>query len=329
VTDEPTPPQAEATAVQRPDPQPPTETADPAAELSEAAPLPELAAEPQPSLPAGAEPAPEPSVAEPPAAPAPEAKASRRRLALGLAGALVAVAAGGGIGYAVLNQGRNQDAGKKTTGKAWKAPEPKRTGAYGATSGGSHYGALRKLLLPMPETYVPGPDVAEFGNDAQLSGKQASDLVKERYRSLPKKQRETVRKAVDRLGIQGIGMRTYSTYGGSGGATDGEAALVVEIRLLQMTNKRAARAATDFFAAATEGTGVLRKGPTIAGHPKARCVLPPLEKGVPLDSMYCEATEGDLVISLSASGTTPLQKDDAAKLLKQQLDRVKDPGEAA
>lgn len=294
MTDEPTPPAADAATAA---PQPPTETAEtagPATELSEPA---------------------------PPAPPAPEAKAPRRRLALGLAAALVAVVAGGGIGYAVLEP----NADGKAAAKTWKAPEPKETGAYGANSGGSHYGTLGKLLLPMPEAYVPGPDVAEFGNDAELSGKEASDLLKNNYRSLPKKQRQAAGKSVDQLHIQGIGMRTYSTYGQVGNAEDG---LVIEIQLVQMKNKQAARAGSEFFAAFAEATGVFRKGPKIAGHSKATCVLLPREKGVQLDQMLCEATEGDLLVTLTATGTTPFQKNVAADLLKQQLDRVKDPGEA-
>jgi hypothetical protein len=235
------------------------------------------------------------------------------------------VAAGGGTGYAVLDQG----AAVKATGKPWKAPLPQKTASYGAESGGSHYGALRKLLLPMPQAYVPGPDVAEFGNDAQLSGKRASDLLKAGYRDLPKKQRLAAGKAVDRLGVEGIGLRTYSIYGSVGVGTDGDDALVVEIELLQLKNKQAARGATDFFSALAKEVVDLRKGPKIAGYGNAVCVLPPRDKGVPLDRMDCEATEGDLVISLTATGTTPLPKEDAVALLKQQLDRVKDPGEAA
>jgi hypothetical protein len=44
--------------------------------------------------------------------------------------------------------------------------------------------------------------------------------------------------------------------------------------------------------------------------------------------MYCQATEGDLLITFNATGTTPFAKDTAADLLKKQLDRVQDPGEA-
>lgn len=258
----------------------------------------------------------------------------RRRLALGLAAALVAVAAGG-IGYAVLDargQGGRTAAVGEWPGAALKSapsstpvPTPGKSGAYGSRPGGSHYGALSRLLLPMPKSYVPGPDLAEFGNDVELNGRQASALMKESYRGLPAKQRRAAEKAVDRLGVQGIGMRTYSTYS-LNGTTDG---LVVDIQLVQMRNQRAASAASEFFAEFTKASGgTFRKGPRIAGHDGARCVLPPREAGVELDTMICQATEGDLLVSLTADSTAPLSKDAVAKLLKQQLDRVKAQGEA-
>jgi hypothetical protein len=267
-------------------------------------------------------PLPEPEAPAVPVIPAP-AKKSRKPLALGLAGALVAVAAGGGIGYAVLRH-RNE-ADDKAKAQPWKAPKPTKTGSYGAQSGGSHYGKLGKLLLPVPDDYVPGPDVAEYGNDVELSGKQATALMKDAYRGLSKKERRSAEKSIDRLYIQGIGMRTYSAYGYSG---DGEEGLSIEIRIVQMKNKKAASSATEFYTAFAKATGLFRKGPKIAGHPKAGCFLPPKDTGVHLDSMYCQATEGDLLITLNATGTTPFAKDTAADLLKKQLDRVQDPGEA-
>jgi hypothetical protein len=267
---------------------------------------------PLPELPPGPLPEPPPEfLPEPP-------RRSRKPLAIGLAAALVALAACGGIGYAVLRD-------DKVAAKPWKAPEPKKTGSYGAESGGSHYGRLGKLLLPIPKNYVPGPDVAEFGNDVELSGKQATALMKDTYRSLPKKQRQAAEKSIDRLYIQGIGMRTYSTYRYSGAPEQG---LAVEIRIVQMKNKKAARSATEFYTAFAKATGVFRSGPKIAGHAAAGCFLPPKDTGVELDSMYCQATEGDLLITMKATGTTPFAKDTAADLLKKQLDRVQDPGEA-
>jgi hypothetical protein len=248
---------------------------------------------------------------------------SRKPLALGLAAAFVVVAGGGGIGYAVLRH--QQNAGHKADAQPWKAPEPKKTGSYGTESGGSHYGKLGKLLLPVPDDFVPGPDVAQYGNDVELSGKQAVALFKDAYRDLAKKQRQAAEKNIDELYIQGIGMRTYTSYGYSG---DGEEGLSVEIRIVQMKNKKAARSATEFYTAFVKATGIFRKGPKIAGHPAAGCFLPPKDTKVKLDSMFCQATEGDLMITMNATGTTPFAKDTAAKLLQKQLDRVQDPGEA-
>ncbi|MDX3097168.1 hypothetical protein PV703_14930 [Streptomyces sp. ME01-24h] len=242
----------------------------------------------------------------------------RRGLALGIAAALVAVVAGGGIGFAVLKHQKAD--GRHAGSKAWKAPEPKKTAEYGTESGGSHYGALGKLLLPVPPTYLPGPDVDEYGNDAEFTGKQAVAVFEGDLAGLPKKQRDRLHRAVSGLHIQGVGLRTYREMTGQ---------TVLETQIVQMKNKSAARAGTDFFTEFTKALGVFRNGPKIEGHDKARCVLPPKKPGGKLDTMICEATEGDLTIRMSVSGRSPLHKNEAADLFKQQLDRVEDPGEAA
>lgn len=267
-------------------------------------------------------PAPEP-VPEPEAVPegAPEtasAPKSRRGLALGIAAALVAVAAGGGIGYAVLHQDDSAD--KRPAAEPWKAPIPAKTGEFGAKSGGSHYGRLGKLLLPLPDTYEPGPDVHEFGNDVELDAKQAESMMKGSISHLPKKNRKAVEKAIDDLHLQGAGMRTYRSSDGL---------YVIEIQIVQMKNKQAAADRTEYFDEFTKALGIFRNGPKIAGHDKARCVLPPTEPGKKLDEMTCQATEGDLLVTMDVTGTVPLHKTEAADLLKQQLDRIQDPGVSA
>ncbi|MFJ4987982.1 hypothetical protein ACIP9H_29780 [Streptomyces sp. NPDC088732] len=246
-----------------------------------------------------------------------EPRRSRRGLAIGVAGALVAVAAGGGIGFAVLQQ---KDDGKQATARPWKAPEPSKTAEYGARSGGSHYGALGKLLLPVPLGYTSGPDLAEYGNDAEFTGKDAVAVFQGDIADLPKKERTQLRKTIDAMRIQGVGMRTYSDMSG---------VIAVDMQIVQMKNKNFARAGTDYFSAFTKALGVFRNGPRIAGHDKARCVLPPKKPGAELDAMTCQATEGDLMVSMTVTGLAPLKKDDAADLFKKQLDRVQDPGEAA
>jgi hypothetical protein len=261
---------------------------------------------------------------EPGAAPgvpaSPQAR-GRRRVALGTAAALVAVAAAGGIGYAVLQHGGSGDAkaAQSPAATPWAQPTPTATKAFGARSGGSHYGSLSLLLLPIPDNYDAGPDVDEFGNDVVLDAHHAQDLVKGDVTSLPAKDRKKVEAGVDALHIEGAGLRTYAQH---------DDRLVIQMEIVQMKNEDAARSETKFFTAFTRALGVLRKGPKITGHPQATCVLPPKEKGEKLDTMFCQATEGDLMVKMTASGTLPLEQAEAADLLRKQLDRVRDPGQA-
>ncbi|SDP22513.1 hypothetical protein [Actinacidiphila guanduensis] len=306
----------------------------PAAVNAPQEPAPESASEPAPEQPAPLQhavfsaeaPAPEAPAAFPaplpplPPALPPEPTATarpRRRTALVTAGVLVAVAACGGVGYAVLHGGD----GKNGTHVAapWTAPTPTATKAFGARSGGSHYGSLRLLLLPIPEGYGPGEDVDAYGNDVVLGVKQATDLFRGDLSDLSAKERKQLDKSIDALHIEGAGMRTYSKN-----TSDME----VQIRLVQMKNEEGARAQTDFFRDFSKALGVFRDGPKIKGYPKAACFLPPADKSDKLDEMTCEATEGDLMVELEVEGVKPLQKNEAAALFRKQLDRVRDPGEA-
>lgn len=267
---------------------------------------PELSAVPAPPLPPQFPPA--------PAGPAPVR--SRRGLALGLAAALVAVVAGSGIGYAVLHGKDGKPAAKHAAG-SWTEPTPTATKAFGTRSGGSHYGSPRLLLLPVPAGYMPGPDVDGYGNDVALDAKQARQLVRGDSRGLSAKERKKVDGALDDLHIESAGMRTYTDAGGE---------MVVQMRIVQMKNKEAAQGVTDYFTAFTKAMGVFRTGPKVKGYPKATCVLPPAESHDTLDTMTCQATEGDLMVMMTVDGTRPLEKSDAADLLRKQLDRIKDPG---
>lgn len=252
----------------------------------------------------------------PPETAGPAAVRSRRGLALGLAAVLVAVVAGGGVGYAVLH-GKDGRTDAKPAATPWTEPTPTATKAFGTRSGGSHYGSPRLLLLPIPGGYLPGPDVDEYGNDVALDAEQAQRLVKGDSRDMSAKERKELNEAVDSLHIESAGMRTYTQTGGG---------LVVQIRIVQMRNKQAARAETDYFTAFTKAMGVFRTGPKVKGYPKATCVLPPAEPGDALDEMTCQATEGDLMVTMTADGPRPLAKSDAVDLLRDQLDRIKDPG---
>lgn len=165
--------------------------------------------------------------------------------------------------------------------------------------------------------YVPGPDIEEFGNDAVLGAQQAVALMKQGGRGLSADERKESDKAVDRLKVKGIALRSYS---------DGKA--VTEMRLSQMENTQAIKSLHDVQGQLAHALKELRAGPKIDGHPNAACYLLPKRDKVPLDAMVCTAYEGDIMVSAYTYGAAPLDTGAAAGLLREQLDYVKSPGES-
>jgi hypothetical protein len=260
--------------------------------------------------------APTPITAPAPApAPAPRGPGARG-IALLACGALLAVAALGSAAYAAVHGGGG---GGHTA--AWQAPRPQRSGSYGSLSGGTHYGKLTKLLLPVPAGFVAGPDDGQYGNDAQLDAARATAVLESPYASLPSAERAAMRRGVAAMHVEGLGLRTYQ-------ASDGSA--VAEVVLVQMRNQAAAKAGVAYFHTVTGHNAALRKGPAVHGHTGAYCAVP--KKKVSrrrLTAMTCAAAEGDLMVTLSVNGPAPLPTTTYATLLQHQLDRVQDPGEAA
>ncbi|MCZ2526692.1 hypothetical protein [Streptomyces sp. HB2AG] len=255
---------------------------------------------------------------QPPGAsgPAPAPGSRRGRWAvLGIVAALVAVAAAVGVGRVALEQ---RESGTPEVEKPWTAPVPEASAEYGAGRGGSHYGPLGKLLLPLPEGYEEGPDIGAWGNDVELTGKEAREMAGRAYEGLPAKERKAALKAVEALKVKGVGARTFQDQ------YDHD--LLVEMQLVQM-RKSGAKSLTAFRTELLEGLGVFRNGPRIKGFDEARCFLPPKEKGEGLDMMICFAYDGDLMVTMTAEGTSPLKKKDAADLLRRQLERIATPGE--
>jgi len=238
-------------------------------------------------------------------------------VALAVAGGLVGLAAVGGVGYVGLHGGGVTRAGSVATPSA--SPSPTTSETFGAKSGGSHFGSLSLLLLPMPEDYGPGPDVKQYGDHVELDAKKATAMIEGDVSGLSKQQRAALDASIGSLHIVGAGLRTYAS---------GDDQLVVQMELVQMGNKTAARTAPEYFGAFIDELGGFRAGPKVAGYPQAVCVLPSADSGEDLDTMVCEATEGDLMVTMTVDGPAPLEQGTAADLLSKQLDRIKDPGEA-
>ncbi|MQY13133.1 hypothetical protein SRB5_32740 [Streptomyces sp. RB5] len=244
--------------------------------------------------------------------PQPTPPRPRGPLALIVATVLVAGACGGGLAYAYLTADKADRTAKTTV---WKPPGPKDKD----TAGGPltvHTG-LGTKLLPIPDNYSAGPDIDEFGNDAELTSKQATALFKQSGRGLPRAERREFDKYVDRMKLKGIAMRSYAY------SSD----VLIEIQLAEMTR----RSATDFTAFEAELNERIgsAKGPGIDGYKDARCFVRKTESDDKLQVMDCTATTGNILVSFSAYGVKPLNKTDAASLLKKQLDHIKSPGEAA
>ncbi|MET9515313.1 hypothetical protein [Streptomyces sp. NPDC002994] len=183
-------------------------------------------------------------------------------------------------------------------------------------------GKLAQRLLPVPDGYTPGPDIGEYGNDAELGERQAVALMQESAAALPRDLRKERLRSIDRMRVQGFAMRSYAS-------DDSE--LVVEAQLVQM-KPGAARDRIRGFTAMVDAFDVLRKGPKIKGHKNARCYVAPKPPagesgGERLGAMFCLAYEDDLFISTTSYGKQPLYAESAAELLRKQLDLVASPGE--
>ncbi|WP_406371495.1 hypothetical protein OH781_18110 [Streptomyces sp. NBC_01550] len=256
----------------------------------------------------------EPSPPTEPTSPAPKGGARRVVLAV-LPAVLVLGALGGAAAY---TEATVNSADRTVTTKVWGggAHKPAKDPA-GDVGRGRADTELSKLLLPVPENYRLGPDMGEYGNDDEISGKKATAQMKESGRGIAGKQRRERDQRIDRLHVQGIAQRSY---------TSDDNDLTVEIQIVKMKDKRAVH---DMFGFQTElmGTyGGFRKGPTIEGHKKAKCFREPQTKSK-LDALFCFAYDGELSLTVNAYGTKPFSASHVADLVKDQLDHIESPGE--
>ncbi|RPF34542.1 hypothetical protein [Streptomyces sp. TLI_185] len=267
----------------------------------------------------------EPTVAsvEPgaPAVPAaPVGKPRRRgRIAAVAGSALLAVAVAAGVGYTVVTvNGADRDAGAAV----WKFPKQKSADDEKK----ARAKGLSGMLLTYTNGWKRGPDLGNFAADTELSGAQATALRKESLRDLPRTQRRQLEKLIDRQHIEGMAMRSYVK--GAGAEFFSDTAVAVNIQLSQMKNRAAVR---NISASQNEFLGRLggfRKGPKIEGYKEAACFLPRKDSHEHLEAMLCSAYRGNVLVTVTADGVKPFDSKGIAELLKDQLDRIAEPGEA-
>ncbi|MEU5097758.1 hypothetical protein [Streptomyces sp. NPDC020996] len=244
----------------------------------------------------------------------------RGRIAAVAGSVLLAAAVVAGVGYTVVTvENADRDAGAPV----WKLPKTKPADTEAADAKG-----LAGMLVPYgADGWSRGPDIGEFGSDTQLGGARATALRKEWVSGLPRSQRRELERRIDKQRIQGMAMRSYVSTDEKSSVYTSRAS-TVSIQLVQMDNKAALRDAAEFQHGLLDALGVFRDGPRVEGHKNARCFLPPVDKDEKLDTMYCSAYQGDVLVTLSADGAKPLEARGVARLLKEQLDRIAEPGKA-
>jgi hypothetical protein len=247
-----------------------------------------------------------------PDGPQPSTTRRRRIPATVISAVLVLCAAGAGGAYTWI---RVSAADRTVTTRIWADPTPQETRR--TTPPHRTGDSLTLKLLPVPEYYTLGPDIAGHGNDTEFTGKQAVALFKKGMGNLPREQHRQRSEAVDRLQIRGLAMRTYVN------SSD----LVLETQIARLADKRAVRKFSTFQSDLTKTFKIFREGPKIKDHDNVHCYLAPMTADAELEIMFCTAHEDDLLITITGYAAKPLNARKAAEFVRNQLNHVASPGE--
>ncbi|MER7102460.1 hypothetical protein ABT383_22835 [Streptomyces humidus] len=259
------------------------------------------------------------------AEPAPAGARRTGRIAAVAGSVLLACAVVGGT--VVTVRGADRGHGSPT----WKFPETPAEGEDGADGKGPRKGAaagsgLSALMVPFgTDGFQPGPDMREFGSDAEFSGAQATALRKESIKDLPSASRRKLEKLIDKEPVKGMAMRSYAVAWSDYNRKD---TIVFDVTLSRLENPTAARRSATAFNGFLAAVDVFRKGPRIEGRPDARCSLSPKGEAEDLGVALCTAAVGDVLVSVSSAAPDPIDGTFVAKFFAAQLARIDDPGQA-
>ncbi|MGW1882138.1 hypothetical protein [Streptomyces sp. NPDC001970] len=250
--------------------------------------------------------------------------AKRKLLTVVLPVVLVLAVIGGGVTYTSVTVAA---ADRTAPTIVWENLDPKteaKDPAELSATRGKASTPLSKLLLPVPSGFELGPDIEGYGNDGELAEKDAVALLKSEGKGLAGKKRRAYEKQVERLGVQGIAVRSFASQ---------DADLVVDVHITRMKNKSRIRDMYKLRTGLAELLG-FPKGPKIKDHKNSACYLMPQgkegskkEKAEQLDGMICVAYDSENLVAVTAAGAKPFDKSAVAALVKKQLDHIKSPGE--
>lgn len=256
---------------------------------------------------------------------APKPRRARKLLTVVLPAVLVLGAIGGGVTYTGVTI---SSADRSAETVVWGEEETKqkddpasREVGYGKAST-----PLSKLLIPVPQGYVLGPDIESYGNDDEVGPAEATALVKQEGKGLSGKKRREYEKRVDKLGIKGVALRTLVSE-------DDE--IVAYVRVTQMKDKKQIREAFELKKEVFEFLE-FPKGPKISGHKNSACFKAPVDKDLDkeekrrqLSELVCSAYDSEVEVTIMLSGSNGYldEETEIAQLMKKQLDHIKSPGE--
>ncbi|WP_411101619.1 hypothetical protein [Streptomyces sp. cmx-4-9] len=245
----------------------------------------------------------------------PPRRSRRKALTLVAAGVAAAVLAGGGIWAAAAMEDADRTAPTAywvPVGERVKTPDdPAEVPAN----------ALTGRLLPLPGGYVYGPDLGADGNNFHLSGEKAVEGFKEARNGLSRSERKKRDDMLAELKLKGLAGRSYAQVSGE---------MIAEVRVMQ-ADPQALGSFSEVSKKLLGLTGDGRDAPKVDGFPDAKCSLLAVgeEKKEKIDSVYCVAVEGDVMVNFRAYGPKPgFAPADAVAFFKNQLSHLKSPGES-
>ncbi|MFD7837246.1 hypothetical protein [Streptomyces sp. NPDC059761] len=255
---------------------------------------------------------------ETPAAAAAPRAVNRRTVALAAGAVAVAVLAGG----ALWGAGAIADADRSAPTRYWIAAGPTPSGTPQPVPAVPS-NELTGKLMPLPVNYSLGPDLGADGNDFYVSGERAAEAFKDARSGLSGAQREQRDKALADLKLKGTAGRSYSKD---------HLGLVAEVRLTQADPQALAKF-SEFGKKILDLVGDDREAPKVDGFPDAKCALrglsdPERKEKEKIDTMECVAVQGDVLVSFRAYGIPQFSTTEVVDLFKQQLNRLKSPGES-
>ncbi|MFG2986724.1 hypothetical protein ACGFYQ_36700 [Streptomyces sp. NPDC048258] len=271
----------------------------------------------------------------PAAVPAPLRRTRRTTVAV-LAGVLsVAVLAGGGF-WASAAMDRADRTAPTLYWAAEDAPEPSGSEPPVPTVPPND---LVAKLLPYTTVLSPGPDIDVEGHDFYVPAERALQSLKDSETGLSDERRAERDKTLAELKLKGLAARSY--LAGSHAAPAG-----VEIRLTQADPQALASLSAltgkllELLQSLRDGDA--REAPKVEGFDNAKCVLSTVraprredkedkEDKVlsTVENIECVAVQGDVLVDFKVyTGARQFSATDAVNLFKEQLNRLKSPGES-